>query len=420
MLVPAMGIFPRTGALACTEPLFITIAVYVVILVLALVYSIVRKEEVHRVDTYLNVPLWRSLVLKHTWLLLLYPCHGDCAVIHATSPFCHVLCLMASSSILNSIAVSPSSSPSSSSFWIAVIIPLIISAPFVHFILSFYYYYWAWDEVDDDASTVRGPASMKPYLNHRSSIVRMNLTNRKASGIIHYEPEGEKEQSSIDVNGLQRPATAKEQGQPDILLTCLDNVVLLEEDFSVVHVGDMVAQSEELSDINPSNCQTSPFSAGDTLHRIALHEGAIADGAVEADTCERFPNHCESTDDNGQPSAEGLRGNTPQPPPPPALQGLRIVVQPYRAKGHLVSGIFALVMILAAFWTMNTFQTIQTCSTFYITFLYTMMMDIVLAQPLAVLLSVLYRWLTSGEEATLWSELHPVHNQLRSNRVGFR
>jgi hypothetical protein len=213
----------------------------------------------------------------------------------------------------------------------------------------------------------------------------------------------------------------------------LDNVVLLEDeeevveevedDFSVVPTGDrFLPRSKELAGTNPSNCELSPFSVGDTLDRIALHEeeeAGAADGAVETDTFDRRAYYCGNRDDSSssQPAAESAGGNTPRPPPPPPLpaqlQGPRIVVQPHRAKGHLVSGIFALVMSLGAFWTMNKFQTIQACSTFYTTFLYTIMIDIVLAQPLAVLLTVLYRWLTAEEEATLWSELHPVHHQLR-------
>jgi hypothetical protein len=133
--VAQLGIFPRTGPLACTEPIMLTVIIFVALLPCALVFSVCFKPSTN-FDTHLNVPLWRSSLMKHGWLNLI-PCHGECAVIHVVQLFCHVIGLLGVCALINFVA-SPSGSGGMVAFWCAVIIPILVVGPGIQTLLSFY------------------------------------------------------------------------------------------------------------------------------------------------------------------------------------------------------------------------------------------------------------------------------------------
>jgi NhaP-type Na+/H+ or K+/H+ antiporter len=70
-------------------------------------------------------------------------------------------------------------------------------------------------------------------------------------------------------------------------------------------------------------------------------------------------------------------------------------------------------MLILAFTTASRFTTAATCSAFLTSLLHCLLIDIVVGQPLGVLLTVLYRWMTSDADNRLSSELHPIHHQRR-------
>ena len=60
-----------------------------------------------------------------------------------------------------------------------------------------------------------------------------------------------------------------------------------------------------------------------------------------------------------------------------------------------------------------TITSSESCTVFESAFLVSLLVDFAVVQPLVMAFTYLYRWLTSDEDDTIWSELHPYDGEER-------
>jgi hypothetical protein len=371
------GIFAFAGdSITCTDPLFGTIIGFVVWCIVMLGVRVVmshrRPKKPSAVEhtpnlegsqtprseadapqyfpTTWGVPQWRSLLLKHQWVMMFVPCHEQCVFAHAWGPVTHCLTLLLSTAaILHFIGTAQTGAE-----WIAAGIAVLV-APLFRPLLNYYYNVWDLDFKIIEAFT---ELAKKEKTDRLKRVLSGTMYTKRSSTL-----------GSV----------------------ALDNIELIEEP------GEQSAAA-------PTD---APYLA--TIARLGGSEKQIDDDVIEFedDTVNKGPAIVD-LHSSGEAMSETITEENPiVPTAAPVVCGV------YFLKGHIINAVFGLIVGILTFVTLTNFNTALKCGIYKSTLCWTLIIDAVLVQPVTVGFTGLYRWLTADDEEPLPSELHPFDGALR-------
>ena len=369
-----LGIFSFTGVgSACLEPLFGTWIAYAAMAIVCLVFRIVlhhRARDQPPPNTHDGIPQWRSLLIHHPYIGLLLPCHAQCVFIHAVNPLCHVLALIMSTAVLIRVFSSHADS-SNASLWIFAAIAVGLAQPWKP-LLHFFYTSWTYD-----------PSEMKRALDD-FRLTFYNSTSRSKANLMNTQELKNSTHSTSPADFDLANIEIMEEDEPDTRCTV------------------------DAYDVNENH--SAVF--GETTDRLGI-ESSSWDIQKQASTFELSVQGSEQS--CGEDASNG-------PSPVTVLSSLRVTY------GHIVNALFAILTTVITYSMVKAFGQEMRCDRFVGTLWRALLLDAVVMQSVAIVLTWMYRWMTASpklssskdddqsddhDSCALWSELHPYHGSKR-------
>ena len=410
----------------CTDPITISLIVYLILLIIALIAFAValRSKSQQEYSSWQNIPQWRSLLLYHSWLQLVVPCHALCFVTHLLTFANHVLSLLVV--VAGATLLFGEDETASYAIFAIVVFSVIICQP-SRFPIR--YWFWQW--------------TFSPHAVAK-------LQEAKIAGQKLHEKQ------KVEQIALLRQNTMPLRPVPTESLLALESIILEESGTSVhsaqgaappdVHDLDVELDwNPDGNDIDSGWEREERKSRQEATHRdevlpppekpIAAVSGTLTNGAtiskLSAEYIHGMPDEnievmCFTSSDE-----EDSASSTSSKKAKSQHSGSRFSenedeeyashgdMLPIEAKKHPYSGIVAnavltIMLVLCAYALGSTMVNAFLCSVYKKALLYAIIVDILVMQPVIVLLTLGYRWLaTSDVDDALFSELHPHHGELR-------